>query len=191
LIEAVQKSGSSTSLEYVTANTTELSLALLRGKLDLAIVDLPVRGHGLTVFPIYHEPLVVALPHKHPLGPRPIVRTFELRNQRISLLSPRTDPGSVAIESILQQKTIGSLVTPAANVIDLLDVVATNRSVGLMRSSAGRLRRDGVIYKPLADSIQLEAGISGRKGDHNPRMLSFRDTLIFFAQRQAKTSITA
>jgi len=184
LIDAVQRSGSPVPSEYVTADTAELSVALLRGKLDLAIVDLPICGRGLNLFLMYKEPLVVALPQNHPLAQRPMVRLFELRNERIGLISPRADPGAIAIETMLQQKDVRSTITRTANLIDLLDVVATNQRVGLLRSSAGRLRRDRVVYKTLADSIQLETGIAGRKDDHNPRMRSFQNTLISFAQRQ-------
>ena len=191
LIEVVKRSGSLGPLESVTANTSELSVALLRGKLDLAVVDLPICDRGLNVLSMYKEPLAVALPQKHPLAQRPMVRLFELRNERIGLISPRTDPGSVAVETMLQQKELRSPITRTANLIDLLDVVATNQCVGLLRSSARRLRRDGVVYKPLADSIQLETGIAGRKGDHNPRMLSFRDAIIAFAQRPSGVTIPA
>ena len=80
---------------------------------------------------------------------------------------------------------VSSLV-PAANLIELLNHVALHRSIGLMRSSAGRLRRDDVLYKPLADSIQLETAIAWRTENRSSQLLSFQDALIVFGQRAAK-----
>jgi DNA-binding transcriptional LysR family regulator len=190
LIEAAQKSGNRVPLECVTAHTAELSLSVLRGKLDLAVVDLPISDRGLSVFSIYQEPLVVALPQKHALAQRPMVRLFELKNERLSLVSQRKDRGAILVETMLQQKRLCCPITPAANLIDLLDVVAANQSIGLLRSSAARLRREGVLYKPLVDSIQLQTAIASRKGDHRPLVQSFRDTLIAFAQRSSEVSKT-
>jgi hypothetical protein len=71
----------------------------------------------------------------------------------------------------------------SANLIDLLDGIPVHRSIGLLRSSAGRLRRDDVLYKPLADSVQLETAIAWRTNNRSSQLLSFRDTLIAFGQR--------
>jgi DNA-binding transcriptional LysR family regulator len=188
LIDAVQRSGDRIALECVTANTMELSLATLRGKLDLAIVDLPIKEHGLSIFSIYKEPLVVALPQKHPLVQRPLVRLFELRNERIGFISRRTDPSATSIQLMLQQGGVISSIVWAANLIDLLDAIASDQNIGLIRRSAARLRREGVVYKPLADSISLQTAIAGRKGDHRPHIQSFRDAIVVFAQQRFEIS---
>jgi hypothetical protein len=82
---------------------------------------------------------------------------------------------------------VSSLV-PTASLIEVLDHVALHRSIGLMRNSAGRLRRDDVLYKPLADSIQLETAIAWRTENRSSHLLSFRDALIAFGQRAARFS---
>ena|ERR1700691_1667637 len=116
-----------------------------------------------------------------------MVRLFELKKEQLTISARQIDPGSVAAEAMLWKTGIDvSSLVPAANLIELLDHVALHRSTDLMRSSAGRLRRDGVLYKPLADSIHLETAIAWRTENRSSQLLSFRDALIAFGQRAAK-----
>jgi DNA-binding transcriptional LysR family regulator len=188
LVETARKSAEQVAVEHVTAYTSELLLALHRGRLDLAVVDLSIRSLGIALFPIQSEPLIAVLPQNHPLAQRPMVRLFELKKEQITILSRQIDPGSVNVEAMLLKAGVGSSsIVPAANLIELLDHVPVHRSIGLMRSSAGRLRRDDVLYKPLADSVQLETAIAWRAENRSSQLLWFRDALIAFGQRPIKS----
>jgi DNA-binding transcriptional LysR family regulator len=184
LVQTAQKASPDSEVECSQGATPSLLLALLRGNLDLAMVDLPVKERGINTLPIQSEPLIVVLPQGHPLNARPIVRLFELKKERFVLLRSNVDPAVAAIEAGLQQAGISSLHA-VSSVIEQLDHVATYQSVGLMRASAGRLHRDGVVSKPLANSIQLETVIAWRTDDRNPAMTSFRDAVIAFRQRKS------
>jgi DNA-binding transcriptional LysR family regulator len=187
LVQTARKSVEQLAVEQVTAYTSELLLALHRGKLDLAVIDLPIRSRGIALFPIFSEPFIAVLPQNHPLAQRPMIRLFELKKEQITILSRQIDPASVIVEAMLLKAGIGaSSIVPAANLIELLDHVPVHRSIGLMRSSAGRLRRDDVLYKPLADSVQLETAIAWRAENRGSQLLSFRDALIAFGQRSTK-----
>ena len=187
IVEMARKSAEQVAVENITAYTSELLLALHRGRLDLAVVDLPIKSRGIALFPIRSEPLIAVLPQHHPLAQRPMIRLFELKKEQLTILSRQIDPGSVSVETLLLKAGIGiSSIVPAANLIELLDHVAVHRGIGLMRSSAGRLRRDDVLYKPLADSVPLEAALAWRAENHSSQLLSFRDALIAFGQRSSK-----
>jgi DNA-binding transcriptional LysR family regulator len=163
-------------------------LALHRGRLDLAVVDLPIKSRGIALFPIQSESLIAVLPQNHPLAQRPMIRLFELKKEQITFLSRQIDPASGNVEAMLLKAGIGaSSIFPAANLIELLDHVPVRRSIGLMRRTAGRLRRDNVLYKPLADSVQLETAIAWRAENRSSQLLSFRDALITFGQRSTKS----
>jgi DNA-binding transcriptional LysR family regulator len=181
LVETAQKSARQVAVECITANTPELLLALHRGRLDLTVVDLPIKTRGIGLHPVLYEPLIAVLPHNHPLAQRPMVRLFELKKEQLTIVSRQIDPGSVSVEAMLRKAGIeASSPVPVANLIELLDHVALHRSIGLMRNSAGRLRRDAVLYKPLADSVQLEAAIAWRAENRSSQLMSFRDALIAF-----------
>ena len=186
LVETARRSETQTAVKRVTGCTTELLVALHRGRLDLAVIDLPVKSRGISLIPIHSESLTAVLPQNHPLVKRPIVRLFELKKEQFAIIAQPSDPGTVHVEAMLGKAGIeASSVVPAANLIDLLDHVALQRSIGLMRSSAGRFRREGVVCKPLTGSIQLETAIAWRTENRNSRMLSFRDALITFGQRSS------
>jgi DNA-binding transcriptional LysR family regulator len=187
LVETARKSAEQVAVEHTTAYTSDLVLAVHRGRLDLAVVDLPIKSRGIALFPIQSESLIAVLPQDHPLAQRPMIRLFELKKEQITILSRQIDPASVNVEAMLLKADIGaSSIVPAANLIELLDHVPVHRSVGLMRSSAGRLRRDDVLYKPLADSVQLETALAWRAENRSSQLLSFRDALIAFGQRAMK-----
>ena len=188
LVDTARKSAEPVAVDCITAYTSELLLALHRGRLDLAVVDLPIRSRCIALFPIRSEPLIAILPQNHPLAQRPMIRLFELKKEQITILSRQIDPASVNVETMLLKAGVGvSSIVPAANLIELLDHVPVRRSIGLMRSSAGRLRRDDVLYKPLADSVQLEIALAWRAENRSSQLLSFRDTLIAFGQRSMKS----
>jgi DNA-binding transcriptional LysR family regulator len=188
LVETARKSAEQVAVDCITAYTSELLLALHRGRLDLAVVDLPIRSRGIALFPIQSEPLITVLPLNHPLAQRPMIRLFEVKKEQLTILSRQIDPASVNVEAMLLKAGVGALqIVPAANLIELLDRVPVHRSIGLMRNSAGRLRRDDVLYKPLADSVQLDTAIAWRAENRNSQLLSFRDALIAFGPRSAKS----
>ncbi len=188
LVETAHKSTPTVHIESVTGYTHELLLSLHRGKLDLAILDLPVHGRGIQLHPVSSEPLIASLPQKHLLATRPIVRLFELKKEKVAFVSRQVDPGSVLVEDLLRRAGIEALsFVPVASLIELLDHVALHRSVGLIRKSASRIRRDDVLYKPLTDSIQLETTMAWRKENLSSQMLSFRDAMIAFGQQRLIT----
>ncbi len=147
LIETTHKSTAEITVETITGHTHELLLSLHRGKLDLAVLDLPIQSRGIQAHPIASEALIAVLPQKHPLAQRPIVRVFELKKHQVVFVSRQVDPGSVLVEGMLRKAGIEDLsFVPIASLIELLDHVALHRRIGVMRSSACRLRRDDVQY---------------------------------------------
>jgi DNA-binding transcriptional LysR family regulator len=115
-VETARKSAERVAVDCITAYTSELLLALHRGRLDLAVVDLPIKSRGIALFPIQSEPLIAVLPQNHPLAQRPMIRLFELRKEQLTILSRQIDPGSVSVEAMLLKAGIGaSLIVPAAN----------------------------------------------------------------------------
>lgn len=183
LVEAARKSTEQLTVESITACASELMLALHRGRLDIAVVDLPIKDPGIDLRTIYSETLIAVLPRQHPLAQRPMIRLLELKKEQLSIISRHIDSGSIAVEAMLRKAgvEVPSLLL-SANLIDLLDGIPVHRSIGPLRSSAGRLRRDDVLYKPLADSVQLETAIAWRTDNRSSKLLSFRDALIAFGQ---------
>jgi DNA-binding transcriptional LysR family regulator len=114
LVDTARKSTEQVAVEHITAYTPELLLALHRGRLDLAVVDLPIRSRGIALFPIQSEPLIAVLPQNHPLAQRPMIRLFELKKEQMTILSRQIDRASVIVEAMLLKAGIGaSSIVPA------------------------------------------------------------------------------
>jgi DNA-binding transcriptional LysR family regulator len=184
LVATARKSARLCGTEPISGHSRELRLRLLRGGLDLAVVDLPIRGSGISALPICTEPLIAWLPERHSLATRPMVRFFDLKREQFVLVSESVDPGSAVIRNAMQQAGIeASSIHSAPSLIELLDHVALRESIGLTRRSAGRLKRDGLISKPFHSSVQLKTAIAWRADNRNSAALSLRDAVIAFSPR--------
>ena len=74
----------------VEATTTSLSLQLLSGHLDLAVVNLPADDVELATEQLFDEDLVLVAPHDHPLAQRDRVTLAELGDYPLLLSAPGT-----------------------------------------------------------------------------------------------------
>src|SRR6266702_4615955 len=70
-----------------------------------------------------------------------------------------------------------------ASVHELLDAVALDGRVGLIRQSASRFQREGVLYKLLSKPIQVGSALAWCADDRRPKLLSFRSALIAFSRQ--------
>lgn len=186
LVQAAQGSMEHLSLECMSASSPDLLAALIRGKLDLAVVDLPMQESSICTVRLWSEPLAAVVPQKHPSPLRSAVLLSNLSKHPFVLVSQDIDPASASVVKLLQDAGVeSSSIHCVSSLIDLLDFVVARPSVGLIRSSATRLHRDGVVSRPISDSIQLETAIAWRKENRSPLLLSFRDALIAFHQQSS------
>jgi DNA-binding transcriptional LysR family regulator len=187
LIESAKGKQSSPRLSIETAATPELLLALLRGDLDLAIVDLPARVRRIRLSPLMAEPLVAALPERLASTKRPATELSELLKLPLVLLTEQVDPARTILANHISSAGVrGFRIHDAASVPELLDQVAVRSYIGLIRQSAMRFQRQGVVYKPLAEPIQVGCALAWRDEDRRPAMLALRDSILFHAQRTSE-----
>lgn len=184
LIESATRKQSSLSPSIQTVTTPELLLGLLRGDLDLAIVDLPARVRGIRFSPLLAETLVAALPERLAFTKRPATELSELLTLPLVLLTEQVDPARTILENHISSAGVrGFRIHDASSVPELLDLVAVRNFIGLIRQSAMRFQRQGVVYKLLAEPIQVGCALAWRVENRRPAMLTLRDSILFHAQR--------
>lgn len=73
---------------FLNEAQTDVLIGQLRsGKLDLLILAVPVEGtEDLVSVPLFEEPFLLAVPEKHPLANRDVVRHQDLRQEEVLLL---------------------------------------------------------------------------------------------------------
>jgi DNA-binding transcriptional LysR family regulator len=167
-----------------TTYTPELTLGLLRGDIDLAVADLPLRERGIRFHSLTTEPLAVALPEQFDTPKQTAIRIAELNAAPLVLLSQFVDPGRAAVDDAMAATSTRAFkVHDAGGIPELLDEVALNNRIGLLRQSATRFQRQGVVYKPLAEPIRLECALAWRTDHRWPAFMSIRDALIAYSQQ--------
>ena len=89
-------------VDVETAYTAELLLSVLRGELDAAIVDLPLKAKGLRVLPIESEAMVLVLPISHSLSSHVAALSLaDVTQSPLVLLSEKIDPARPRAFSVL------------------------------------------------------------------------------------------
>ncbi len=157
-------------------------LGLLRegvGTVGLSILPLP-RTEQLVVERLYEEPLVAALPAKHPLASRRRVSLRALSAEPFVMFSRQLGPGMhdlvvAAFQAAGLALTIGHEST---HLYTSLGLVAAGLGVSLMPRSIMNLQRSGVVYRPLtAPAPTVELGMVYRADDASPTVARFAEVV--------------
>jgi DNA-binding transcriptional LysR family regulator len=184
LIQRAQRLTPAVSVSTRTAYTPELVSALLRGGMDLAVVDLPTQERGIRNHSLAAEPLVAVLPERFDVSKRPVIELGKLNTAPLVLLSGAIDPGRAVIDRVLSSAGSRAFkIHDAGSIPELLDEVALQGRRGLLRQSSTRFLRQGVVYKPLSEPIQLGSALAWRADNRWPSFIFVRDTIIAFSQQ--------
>ena len=91
VLQAMEKRHPKVELVVVEATSTSLEPQLASGRLDLAVVNLPLPAGDLVTEPLFDEDLVLCVPSQHELASRDAVQLSELAG--IPLLLPPSGVG--------------------------------------------------------------------------------------------------
>jgi DNA-binding transcriptional LysR family regulator len=180
----------------VEATSTSLEPQVSTGRLDLAVVNLPVPGDDLVSRPLFDEDLLVVVPKGHPLAARPRVSLRDtdglelllppagtafrdeidvaLRDAEVRWV-PRAEIDGVRTIASLAFEGHGPAVLPATAIPDWITgdwkavTVAglPRRCVGVVQRRRGRPAAPARAVLAVLDDI-VEAGIGDQAGVHPP-----------------------
>ena len=159
----------------VEATTTSLSLQLLSGHLDLAVVNLPADDVELATEPLFEEDLVLVAPIDHPLAQRDRVTLAQLGEHPLLLsapgtalrddlelqaaragvrLQPQAELDGVRLAASLAFQGFGAAVLPAT-AVPMTTTGAWKRLPvkGLSRRSVGLAHRRRGMLSPQAQGV--------------------------------------
>ncbi len=159
----------------VEASTTSLSLQLLSGHLDLAVVNLPVDDVDLATELLFEEDLVLVAPADHPLAKRERVSLAQLGDYPLLLsapgtalrdelevqaaragvrLQPQAELDGVRLAASLAFQGFGAAVLPATAVPGMTSGTWKRMAVrGLARRSVGLAYRRRGMLSPQAEGV--------------------------------------
>ena len=90
LLTAMDELHPGVRISVLEGNTTALLPSLAAGRLDLALLNLPVDDPDIEVTPLFEEDLIVVAPTGHPLSRRAEVTLVELADHELVLTPPGT-----------------------------------------------------------------------------------------------------
>jgi DNA-binding transcriptional LysR family regulator len=162
-------------LTLLELTTLEQVAALKEGRIDVGFGRIPFDDPLIERVLLRNERIIVALPETHRLrdhaGP---LRLDDLGGQPL-ILYPKAPRPSYADQVLALFRDRGLKPAAMHEVRELqtaLGLVAAETGICLVPAGVGRLMRDGVIYRPLADEAALTPIIlSHRKDDRSAEIV--------------------
>ncbi len=155
-------------------------LAMLRtGSLDLGIGPPPPAGTVETA-PVSDDPVMVALPAAHPLGVQATIDLAELAAEPWVMVPTRvpTRLGTLVTAACAAAGFTPRVSQEARQLDALVALVSAGLGVTLVPSAAERVRRPGVVFRPLRGvDLRLPLVAAWRRGDPPPTVASFVEVL--------------
>ena len=160
--------------------TTDAQLRdLVAGRIDVGFVLPPVNEPALESVAILREPLIAALPEKHPLARKPGKLALEKLKDAPFILIPRANAPGLYDDIVSCCKTAGfspRVEQEAIQMQTIVSLVSAELGVALIPASMMHLRRTGVTYKALrGGSPPIEIHLVWRRGDDLPALRVFVD----------------
>jgi DNA-binding transcriptional LysR family regulator len=191
VLHQFQKNYPQIDLVLKELTTTQQLAGLNSGQIDIGLLYLPIKNPGLITTSIQAESLLLVLPSNHNLAKQSSV-TLQMLAQELFI----SVPSAKELQRQIQKTFWENKFQPekSQEVLELhtaLNLVASGIGVTLVPSSIKSLRREGVVYKILAESREtMELGGAWRMNNKSPVLLNFLLSIEKFTlERMEKVGI--
>ncbi len=177
-IRAFRRACADVELLLEEANTTRLVTGLQDGSLDVAFLRPDAAGReAFQLRLLSEEPMMVALPLRHPVAAQQEVELATLKEYPF-LLFPRA-VGPTLYDSIISacraagfEPIIGQLAPP--QIASVVNLVAAELGVSIVPASMCQLQVSGVTYRPIAgQALTAQLALAYRRGETSPVVRNF------------------
>ncbi len=164
--------------------------ALFSKQIQIGLLRPPVDSSELCSEVILQDPLLLALPFRHPLVNKTQISIHDLVNETF-VLQPRN--WVLGLYEPVMRLCHAAGFSPnvkqeAADTYLLIGLVAANMGISFVPASAQSLRSQGVVYRHLeGDTTQIEMAMVWRRDDDTPVVEAF---LNLARQEEATSSST-
>ncbi len=150
--------------------------ALRNARIQLGFLRSPARDRGLVFEEIQREPLLVALPEKHPLAGQARIPLQALGGESFIIFPHQLGPAFYdQIITLCQQAGFSpNVAQEAIEMQTIVSLVAAEIGVALVPASMRHWQRVGVVYRPLeGESAMTAITMAWRKDDTSPVLHAF------------------
>lgn len=130
---------------------------LNQGRIDVAVIGLPSRADGLTVEPLFDDPMVACIASSHRLARRKRVSIVDLGDDRLFWFERKLNPAYYDYcERVFERVGFSPqrMPEPADHHV-LLGLIAEGQGFALVPESLHTVTRKGVTFKRLVEGEQL------------------------------------
>lgn len=161
----------------LTSGGTETNVEALRThRIDVGFVYLPIREPSLSVYPLFEEAYVAALPSSHPLSRQQEIPLQSLANEPLIFYPRSLAPVLYAhfIQCCEQAGFIPNIVQEAEPSQTSLGLASAGVGITFVLSAMQNLSAKGVVYRPLIGNfLTLKLAIAWRGGESSPVVHEF------------------
>ncbi|MHC4051670.1 LysR family transcriptional regulator [Bradyrhizobium sp. 25ACV] len=190
LLRILREEAPEVEVTLCTQSSPELTLALMRGKLDIAFLRPEKESAGLIFKMLAKEPLIAVLPADHRLASRKKIRPQDLAGE-IYVSSARTSP---VLQAVIDDYASRVGITLKAkyegeNISSAMSLVASTGGISLVPLYAQNMLAPNVVARAIeggAPTVDLALGFN--QANSSPllqRLLSRADELIASVQNQS------
>jgi DNA-binding transcriptional LysR family regulator len=182
-------------LELFEMSSLQQGEALREGRIELGLLHSPPPDaeRWLRVERVLKDPLVAAIPRGHQLAKRARLTLRALAREPF-VVFPRQNGPALYDRIIAACRAAGfspSVVQEAAQMHTLVGLVAAGVGVALVPGSIVRLRRPGVVYRPVRDlMVDMGMWVVWKLGEESPVQASFLSIVRDAAQSRSKARVT-
>jgi DNA-binding transcriptional LysR family regulator len=164
-------------------STTDTQIRdLLAGRIDAGFMLPPINQPSLDSVSILREPLIAALPEKHPLARKSGKLALDKLQDAPFILFPRPNAPGLYDDVVSCCKAAGfspRVEQEAIQMQTIVSLVSAELGVALIPASLINLQRTGMTYKYLRDGSPLtEVRLVWRRGDNLPALRMFVDVAL-------------
>ncbi|MBV9230659.1 MAG: LysR family substrate-binding domain-containing protein, partial [Chloroflexi bacterium] len=160
--------------------TAQQVRALQDGRIHTGILRPPIHDDTLHVETLFKEPLIVALPERHPLSSQ-VQLPIEALAREHFILFPRQQGSGLYDQIISLCQSAGfspQVMQEAIQMQTILGLVAAGLGISLVPASTQHLRSTGLVYRELQTStVHVEMAVAWRKEATSPVLHTFLRTV--------------
>ncbi|MBB6487111.1 LysR family transcriptional regulator [Rhizobium lusitanum] len=162
----------------IQARSNDLVLALEERLIDVALMRAPApTTEKLRSWPFLSEGLVGAIPDTHLLATRQAITLADLTDEPLVLPHGRSGPGAMRTRIATAFARLGATAKIAQETpeyVMAINLAAAGFGIALVPAVLSGVRRDGVVYCPLAEpDLLTEIIVVARAGDPAPVLGNF------------------
>jgi LysR family hydrogen peroxide-inducible transcriptional activator len=151
--------------------TEELIRSLIVGKLDVAIMSLPIHHKQIVVEELFTEPLLVAYPRNHELISRSKITTQELSNFPFIALNEIHCLGEQIQSFCIQQSVDIDIVCQTSQLVTVQNCVTLGLGISLVpQMLAARDQSGSIVYRMVSGTVPERKIVAAY---HRGRLQSF------------------